>query len=88
WINNPLKNKAWEYLAIARKELEDNLKALPQEKKDLIWKQMYICEGSDWFWWYGDGQQDFDALFRMHLSNFYSLLDKPVPDYLKRPLSA
>ncbi|MFA6349357.1 MAG: glycoside hydrolase family 57 protein [Candidatus Omnitrophota bacterium] len=88
WINNPLKNKAWEYLALARKELEDNLNSIPQDKKELIWKQMYICEGSDWFWWYGDGQMDFDSMFRMHLSNFYTLLNKPIPDYLKKPLSA
>lgn len=91
WIGNPYKNKAWEYLAIARKELEEILKSdkdkALKDKLELIWKQMYICEGSDWFWWYGEEPAGhFDRLFRMHLSNFYTLINKPIPDYLNHPL--
>jgi alpha-amylase/alpha-mannosidase (GH57 family) len=85
WINNPYKNKAWEYLSIARKELEGLPLTTPNLQ--LAYKQMYIAEGSDWFWWYGENQEDFDSMFRMHLSNFYTLINKEVPEYLKRPLS-
>ncbi len=87
WIGNPYKNKAWEYLAAAREELK-NLKrrSLPAKTIKLAVKQMYICEGSDWFWWYGDNQEDFDRMFRMHLSNFYTIIGKPVPAYLNRSL--
>ena len=92
WIGNPYKNKAWEYLAIARKELEQILNSDAREalkdKLDLILKQMYICEGSDWFWWYGEEPAGhFDRLFRMHLSNFYTLINKPIPEYLNKPVS-
>ena len=86
WIGNPSKNKAWEWLAQARGELQRMVRA-NEPISELIWKQMYICEGSDWFWWYEDEPNyDFDALFRTHLSNFYTLINKPIPEYLKYPL--
>jgi alpha-amylase/alpha-mannosidase (GH57 family) len=56
------------------------------------WEEIYIAEGSDWFWWYGEDHssaQDalFDYLFRKHLQNVYLLLgDTPPPD-LARPIS-
>jgi alpha-amylase/alpha-mannosidase (GH57 family) len=86
WIGNPAKVRAWEYLAKARAELED-LEITDEHRLDLVWKQMYICEGSDWFWWYGENQEDFDRLFRMHLSNLYTLIGKTPPDYLKKPIT-
>ncbi|MFA5075526.1 MAG: glycoside hydrolase family 57 protein [Candidatus Babeliales bacterium] len=87
WINNPYKNKGWEYLAIARQELQ---KMVDEGKpvSDLAWKQMYIAEGSDWFWWFGEDYPGyFDRLFRMHLSNFYTLINRPIPEYLNKPIS-
>ncbi len=87
WIGNPLKARAWEWLAEARKELENPKLKLESSKLDLAWKQMYILEGSDWFWWYGeDPNCAFDKLFRIHLSNFYQLIGKDPPDYTKRPM--
>src|SRR5262249_9179240 len=53
---------------------------------DRAWEEIYIAEGSDWFWWYGDehsSAQDalFDYLFRKHLQNVYLLLgDQPPPE--------
>jgi alpha-amylase/alpha-mannosidase (GH57 family) len=85
WIGNPYKNKAWESLAKARKELSE-ASALSQETRQLAQRQICIAEGSDWFWWYGENHLDFDALFRMHLSNFYTIIGKDIPDYLKEPL--
>ncbi len=87
WIGNPYKVKAWEWLAEARQELEQRTENREQ-RTDLAWKQMYILEGSDWFWWYGEDHEDFDRLFRMHLSNFYAIIGKEAPDYLKKPLIA
>jgi len=87
WINNPLKNKAWEYLALARKEIEI-LSAGGHQITDMAWKEMYILEGSDWFWWFGEDYPGyFDRLFRLHLSNLYALINKAIPDYLTRPLT-
>ena len=84
WIGSPYKNLAWEYLAKARQELD----SYPKEAQNyaLAQKQMAIAEGSDWFWWYGDDHGYFDELFRMHLANFYTIINKEVPPYLKKPL--
>jgi alpha-amylase/alpha-mannosidase (GH57 family) len=87
WINHPLKNKAWDYLTLARQELED-MKVKNLKIPELAWKQIQVAEGSDWFWWYGDNQDDFDRLYRLHLANFYTIINKAIPEYLKRPLSS
>jgi alpha-amylase/alpha-mannosidase (GH57 family) len=86
WINNPYKNKGWEYLTAARTELQSLVDAGHHVPKQ-AWKQMYILEGSDWYWWLGEDYPGyFDRLFRMHLSNFYSLIGKSAPEYLKKPI--
>ncbi len=56
------------------------------------WEELYIAEGSDWFWWYGDDHssaQDalFDYLFRKHLQNVYTLLGDAPPPELSQPIS-
>jgi hypothetical protein len=56
------------------------------------WEEIYIAEGSDWFWWFGDDHssaQDavFDYLFRKHLQNVYLLLGETPPPELGRPIS-
>jgi alpha-amylase/alpha-mannosidase (GH57 family) len=58
---------------------------------DRAWEELYIAEGSDWFWWYGDdhsSEQDalFDYLFRKHLQNVYLLLGDAPPADLGRPI--
>ena len=50
-------------------------------------QEMFIAEGSDWCWWYGDDHSsdhdaEFDELFRRHLRNVYSLIRRPIPDDL------
>ena len=52
---------------------------------------MFIAEGSDWFWWFGDdhsSSQDalFDQLFRKHLQNVYTRLEAIPPNVLKHPI--
>ncbi|MCM8800835.1 MAG: glycoside hydrolase family 57 protein [Candidatus Omnitrophica bacterium] len=85
WIGNPYKNCAWKTLAEARRHLNQDLN-LDENTLQLAKKQIYIAEGSDWFWWYGEDHSDFDALFRMHLINFYKIIKKEIPAYLKIPL--
>ncbi len=89
WIGQEQKNRAWEYLAVARRELKrasEHQSVRVQADMEKAWKQMYICEGSDWFWWYGDNNKDFDELYRRHLSNFYRFLGQEPPEYLNRPI--
>ncbi|MFH0917539.1 MAG: glycoside hydrolase family 57 protein [Candidatus Omnitrophota bacterium] len=83
WIGNPYKVKAWEWLAQARRAIEKT-----KQPSELAWKQMYILEGSDWFWWAGeDPDGSFDRLFRLHLTNFYQLINQAPPAYLANPLT-
>ena len=55
------------------------------------WEEIYIAEGSDWCWWYGDehsteNDADFDNLFRKHLMNVYMLMGKDIPEELFIPI--
>ncbi|NWF55687.1 MAG: hypothetical protein HXY45_12930 [Syntrophaceae bacterium] len=95
WIGHPEDNLAWNCLKRTRGFLEAVSKDrnLPSEKKELAWEEIYIAEGSDWFWWFGDdfssdNDEEFDRLFRMHLSNVHLLLGTEVPDYLRIPISS
>ena len=95
WIGSPEDNQAWECLRKTRSFLQkasNNSPTLSAEKRQLAWEELYIAEGSDWFWWYGDdfhsaNDEEFDRLFRMHLSNVHLLLGAEVPDYLTHPIA-
>ncbi len=98
WIGHEEDNTAWDALHRTREHLraarpaEPAMAAAGRQGRAQAWEEMYIAEGSDWFWWYGDDHssaQDalFDYLFRKHLQNVYLLLgDTPPPD-LARPIS-
>jgi alpha-amylase/alpha-mannosidase (GH57 family) len=94
WIGHEEDNTAWDALHQAREHLRARagLSNMPSENVRKAWDEIYIAEGSDWYWWYGDDHssaQDalFDRLFRKHLQNVYLLLgDAPPPD-LARPIS-
>jgi alpha-amylase/alpha-mannosidase (GH57 family) len=50
-------------------------------------RQLAVCEGSDWCWWFGDYNpattvREFDRLYRLHLTNLYQLLNEVPPTYL------
>ena len=85
WIGSPQKDKAWEYLDKTRKEL-----FAVEEPPEEALEELYVAEGSDWFWWYDDFGTEinfiFDDLFRMHLSNIYKILGKRIPHYLTVPI--
>jgi alpha-amylase/alpha-mannosidase (GH57 family) len=86
WIGNPHKVRGWEFLAKARLDLEESINSMDEKNIGLAWKQMYILEGSDWFWWLGEDHADFDKLFRMHLSNLYTLMGKETPEAFKKSI--
>ncbi|MEW6535657.1 MAG: glycoside hydrolase family 57 protein [Candidatus Auribacterota bacterium] len=93
WIGGKEENQAWEYLRRTRMFLEHHLKhhSVPFDIAKMVKEEIYIAEGSDWFWWYGDmfstdNDEEFDRLFRLHLSNIYTLLQVDVPPYLKEPI--
>ncbi len=91
WIGHPEDNAAWHYLRQARDEVAHRESTLDQETKDEVWKEIHICEGSDWYWWFGDENSSvhdsmFDEQFRLHLSRIYTLLELDIPEDLKRPI--
>jgi alpha-amylase/alpha-mannosidase (GH57 family) len=98
WIGHGEDNTAWdalhrtrEYLLRRQRELSENGRPMSEELRK-AWDEIYIAEGSDWFWWFGDDHssaQDalFDYLFRKHLQNVYILLDDTPPPELGRPIS-
>lgn len=93
WIDEPVKDLAWTYLKRVRDDLMSFIKQNPQSTNiEAAKKELFICEGSDWFWWYGepnDSGRDniFDFLFRTHLKNVYRYLGLDAPKYLDDPLS-
>ncbi|NCQ90020.1 MAG: glycoside hydrolase [Microcystis aeruginosa LG13-03] len=90
WIGDPAKNKAWEYLILARQTLANHPEATEDNNPD-AWEALYAAEGSDWFWWFGYGHSSnhdaiFDQLFREHLIALYQALNEPIPSYLLEPV--
>src|SRR5205823_4512365 len=94
WVGHEEDNTAWDALHRAREHLRERSQAgfAPADKMRQAWEELYIAEGSDWFWWYGEdhsSDQDalFDYLFRKHLQNIYYLLGDEPPAELARPIS-
>ncbi len=89
WIGDPDKNRGWEMLCEAKAAWDramatGRLDAAQQRRAEA---QLAVCEGSDWFWWFGDYNpaetvSDFEWLFRRHLSNLYQFLGEEPPEYL------
>jgi alpha-amylase/alpha-mannosidase (GH57 family) len=90
WIGDRAKNRAWDLLSVARETLAKHPEAT-EENNPEAWEALYAAEGSDWFWWLGDGHssgQDavFDQLFREHLATLYSALNEPIPIEVRSPI--
>ncbi len=94
WIGNRDKNCAWEMLTEAKK-VYDRVMAngcLDESGQAEAELQLATCEGSDWFWWFGDYNPgatvaDFERLFRQQLSHLYEILGEEPPEHLSRVFS-
>ncbi|MBI1746251.1 MAG: glycoside hydrolase [Acidobacteria bacterium] len=87
WIGHAEKNRAWELLCEARGFLESNKKRANEK----AWEAIFMAEGSDWFWWYGDDHAsetaaELDYLFRRHLKNVYYFMGERIPTALDQPI--
>jgi alpha-amylase/alpha-mannosidase (GH57 family) len=94
WIGSPDKNRGWDLLCEAKRSYDIVMASgrLSDEEMRLATEQLADCEGSDWFWWFGDYNSalsvaSFDALFRRNLSNLYRLLQLPAPYELQHVIS-
>jgi alpha-amylase/alpha-mannosidase (GH57 family) len=91
WVGHSEKNRAWELLAQARQAYQENIANAPEPESAT--QELYIAEGSDWFWWFGDDHEtsyavEFDSLFRRHVSNIYHFLGLDSPAELLEPIKA
>lgn len=90
WIGDPAKNRAWDMLTKARHLLAAHPEATEITNPE-AWESLYAAEGSDWFWWFGEGHssnQDamFDQLFREHVAGIYKALNEPIPPEVLQPI--
>ncbi len=86
WIGAEEDNRAWDLLKQTRDFLvaKEQEGVLPPDKLSQAWEHIYIAEGSDWCWWYGDEHSskhdlEFDQLFREHLMSVYEIAGGEIP---------
>jgi alpha-amylase/alpha-mannosidase (GH57 family) len=95
WIGEADKNRAWDLLIEAKRAYDTVLarRSFGEAELARLERQLAICEGSDWFWWFGDynpadSVSDFDQLYRRQLRNLYQMLGETPPASLDEPVSA
>ena len=96
WIGHPEDNTAWEYISEARGALTSFEASAPKNKDTEesvkeAWKALYVAQGSDWFWWYGDDHvtdtgSEFDSLFRGYLKKIYEHICEEPPPVFEVPI--
>jgi alpha-amylase/alpha-mannosidase (GH57 family) len=95
WIGSEDKNRGWDYLVAAKEAFDSAVAAgkLNTDQVALATRQLAVCEGSDWFWWFGDynpagSVSDFEQLYRTQLRELYRMLGVAPPALLDVPLSS
>ncbi|MDP7312080.1 MAG: glucodextranase DOMON-like domain-containing protein [Candidatus Thalassarchaeaceae archaeon] len=89
WAGEAEESLAWQRLVEAREALVDFDSENPNHAGlEAAWESLYIAEGSDWYWWYGLDQdsgydENWDVLFKVHLSNIYRAINLELPPYLQ-----
>jgi alpha-amylase/alpha-mannosidase (GH57 family) len=97
WIGHHEDHTAWDMLSRARSLWESH--AIPLESKGLPLpdqlkkseEYLFVAEGSDWCWWYGDDHftphgPEFDRLFRHNVKAAYITMGIDAPDILDIPI--
>ena len=94
WVGHPDKNRGWDMLIDAKRVYDAVMSDthLSPAVRHQAERQLAICEGSDWFWWFGDDNpaesvRDFDRLYREQLTRLYQILQRDPPQYLGQPFT-
>jgi alpha-amylase/alpha-mannosidase (GH57 family) len=94
WMGEPGKNRAWDLLCEAKEAYDRVMQdtGIDPAVRASAGRQLALCEGSDWFWWFGDynpadavGQ--FDRLYRRQLVTLYRRLNLAPPGELSVPIA-
>lgn len=89
WAGEEEESLGWQRLVEARQALVAFESSNPNDPGlPAAWESLYIAEGSDWYWWYGLDQdsgydENWDVLFKVHLSNIYRAINLDLPPYLQ-----
>jgi hypothetical protein len=91
WIGADEDNRAWDLLSEARDFYAQNSSKAQKENAALAQQELWVAEGSDWCWWYGPehstaNDEEFDLLYRKHLSNLCRMLGGFPGDELAEPI--
>jgi alpha-amylase/alpha-mannosidase (GH57 family) len=91
WIGAEEDNRAWDLLSEARDFYAQNSRKARKKNAEVAQQELWVAEGSDWCWWYGPehstaNDEEFDLLFRKHLSNLYRMLGGSPADELAEPI--
>jgi alpha-amylase/alpha-mannosidase (GH57 family) len=93
WVGHDEDNRAWDLLKRTRDFLLKEITSGKHSEEVIkrAWEEIYIAEGSDWCWWFGDEHvsaqaDEFDFLFRKHLINVYEILGYEAPIELYHPI--
>ncbi len=91
WIGDTEDNKAWDMLSKTRDYLAHKNKTPDAGDYKAAWEQIFIAEGSDYNWWYGEDRtsgidEEYDSLYRTHLINVYKFLKDNPPDEYYIPI--
>ena len=92
WIGDPAKNRAWDLLCNAKEAYDRAAAHMDEAQRASAGRQLALCEGSDWFWWFGDynpadAVSQFDRLYRRQLVMLYRRLNLAPPASLAIPIT-
>jgi alpha-amylase/alpha-mannosidase (GH57 family) len=94
WVGDHDKNSGWNLLIEAKRAYDTVMASdrLDQKQREAAEKQLAVCEGSDWFWWFGDYNpsdtvSDFEHLYRSQIAWLYRLLGEEPPESLSHVMS-
>ena len=95
WIGSEEKNLGWDMLCEAKIAFDDKVTSAELSEHEIAdaTLQLAKCEGSDWFWWFGDynpaiSVSSFEKLYRENLIHLYELLHLNPPSYLYSSFTA
>jgi len=97
WIGHHEDQAAWDMLSRARSLWESRAAPLEKAGEPLpeplrkAEEHLFVAEGSDWCWWYGDDHftphgPEFDRLFRNNVKAAYLAMGLDAPDLLDIPI--